>query len=225
MAVTPPNARPAVAFGGIAGLAGGAVLILLLALIPPTDEISVTRQTISQYGLSDDKWVFNLAVVLVAVGSAVILGDLRWQRRLPTASVALGALWTVSLLVIVAFPKANWAVVSGFNLGGTVHRAASLVGFGCLPFAVLAAARTAFPWSPGRRFTARLFAVLSLAWFGAILVAVAVAAVTGQHWWVVIPLGAVERGMALTELIALTVLALPSVPARVPAEATAAALG
>lgn len=225
MAATASNARPAVAFTGIAGLATGAALIVLLALIPPTDQVSVTRQTISQYGLTDGKWVFDLAVLLVAAGSALILWHLSWQRRLPTASAVLGTLWTVSLLVIVAFPKANWAVVTGFSLGGTVHRAASLIGFGCLPFAVLAAARTAFPDSPGRRFTARLFAVLSLAWFGAILVAVVVAAVTGQHWWALIPLGAVERGMALTDLIALTVLALPSVPARRPAEPTVAALG
>jgi Protein of unknown function (DUF998) len=151
----------------------------------------------------------------------VIIGQLWSERRLPTASIILGTLWTVSLLVIVAFPKANWAVVNGFNLGGTVHRGASLVGFGCLPFAVLAAARTVFPDSPGRRFAARLFAVLSLAWFGAILVAVAVAAVTDQRWWQLIPLGAVERGMALTDLIALTLLALPTVAARVPRETPA----
>lgn len=224
MAGSTPTTRPAVAFAGIAGLAAGAALIVLLALIPPTDEISVTRQTISQYGLTTGKWMFNLAVLLVAAGSAVILGQLWWERRLPTASVVLGALWTISLLVIVAFPKANWAVVTGFNLGGTVHRGASLIGFGCLPFAVLAAARTAFPDSPGRRFAARLFAVLSLAWFGAILVAVVVAAVTDQRWWQLIPLGAVERGMALTDLIALTLLALPTVAARVPRE-TAAVVG
>ncbi|HEX5115401.1 MAG TPA: DUF998 domain-containing protein [Pseudonocardiaceae bacterium] len=224
MAAITPTARPAVAFAGIAGLAAGAALIVLLAFIPPTDEISVTRQTISQYGLTDGRWVFNLAVLLVAAGSAVIIGLLWSQGRLPRASIVLGTLWIVSLLVIVAFPKANWAVVTGFNLGGTVHRGASLIGFGCLPFAVLAAARTVFPDSPGRRFAARLFAVLSLAWFGAILVAVVVAAVADLRWWQLIPLGAVERGMALTDLIALTLLALPTVAARVPRE-TAAVVG
>ncbi|HEX3648598.1 MAG TPA: DUF998 domain-containing protein [Pseudonocardiaceae bacterium] len=225
MAATTSTTRSGVAFAGIAGLAAGALLIVLLALIPPTDEISVTRQTISQYGLTDGKWVFNLAVLLVAAGSALILWWLRWQGRLPTSALILGTLWTLSLLVIVAFPKANWATVTGFSLGGTVHRGASLVGFGCLPFAVLAAARTAFPDSPGRRFTARLFAVLSLAWFGAILVAVLVAAVSDQHWWQLIPLGAVERGMAITDLIALTVLALPTVPDRALTETAAAVVG
>lgn len=225
MAATATKARSGVAFAGIAGLVAGAALIVLLALIPPTDEISVTRQTISQYGLSDGKWVFDLAVLLVAAGSAVIIGLLRWQDRLPRASVILGTLWTVSLLVIVVVPKANWALVTGFNLGGTVHRAASLIGFACLPFAVLAAARTAFPWSPGRRFAARLSAVLSLAWFGAILAAIAIAALTDQRWWQLIPLGAVERGMALTDLIALTVLALPTVVARTPTETTPAVVG
>lgn len=225
MAASTSPARPGVAFAGIAGLAAGAALIVLLALIPPTDEISVTRQTISQYGLTDGRWLFNLAVLLVAAGSAVTIGLLRWQGRLPAPALVLGTLWTVSLLVIIAVPKANWALVTGFNLGGTVHRAASLIGFACLPFAVLAAARTVFPDSPGRRFTARLFAVLSLAWFGAILVAVVVAAVTDQRWWQLIPLGAVERGMALTDLIALTVLALPTVTARTLAETAAAPVG
>ena len=36
-----------------------------------------------------------------------------------------------------------------------------------------------------------------------------VAAVDGGRWWTLIPLGLVERGMALTELIALGVLLVP----------------
>ncbi|MFI5607971.1 DUF998 domain-containing protein [Amycolatopsis sp. NPDC051903] len=202
--------RPVVlSIAGITLFAVGAALVLLLQLVPPTDEISVTSRTISEYGLSDNKWVFDLAVVLVAVGSAVTLAVLRLQRRLPGVSAVFGALWTIGLLVIVAFPKTNWASATGSGAGGTLHRVASVVAFVCLPLAVLIAARTTFPRSPRRRFAARLLAVLSLGWFGIILGAVAVAAVNDERWWQLIPLGIVERGMALTELVALAALAAP----------------
>ncbi|MBB4684455.1 DUF998 domain-containing protein [Amycolatopsis jiangsuensis] len=203
--------RPALfAFAGVAALAGGAALVLLLQLIPPTDEISVLRRTISEYGLSANKWVFDLAVALVAAGSAVTLAVLWLQRRLPWIAAVFGALWTIGLLVVVAFPKTDWTSVTASGTGGTLHRIASIVAFVCLPLAVLTAARAVFPDSPRRRFAARLFAVLSLAWFAVLLGAVAVAALTDQRWWVLIPLGLVERGLALTELVALAALALPS---------------
>ncbi|MEV6829983.1 DUF998 domain-containing protein [Amycolatopsis sp. NPDC051102] len=202
-------ARRAVSLAGIAALAAGAGLVLLLQVIPPTDEISATRRTISEYGLSDHKWVFDLAVVLVALGSAAGLAVLHRQGRLPVPAAILGTLWTVGLLVIVAFPKPDWATVSRADFGGTLHRIASVVAFVALPLAILVAARTTFPSSPGRRWVARVLAVVSLGWFAVILGAVVVAAVEGGRWWTLIPLGLVERGMALTELIALAVLLAP----------------
>ncbi len=211
MAPVASRRHPAVlAWLGIVGLAAGAALVILLAFIPPTNDISVIRQTISQYGLSDNKGVFNVAVLLVAAGSVLILGTLRQQRRLPTAATVFGAGWVLGLLVIVAVPKANWALVSGFNAGGTLHRAASVVAFVCLPIAVLAAARAAFPCSAGRRSAVRVLAIAALAWFGVILGAVVIAAVADERWWQLIPLGLVERGMALTGLIALVTLAVPT---------------
>jgi hypothetical protein len=210
--VTVPARRVSVAISltGVAALVIGAGLVLLLQVIPPTDEISATRRTISEYGLSDHKWVFDLAVVLVALGSAAGLAVLGRQRRLPTAAALLGTLWTIGLLVIVAFPKPDWATVSRADFGGTLHRIASVVAFVALPLAVLVAARTAFPASPGRRWLARVLAIASLGWFAVILGAVVVAAATDGRWWTLIPLGLVERGMALTELVALAVLLAPA---------------
>jgi hypothetical protein len=209
--VTVPARRTSVAvsLACIAALVAGAALVLLLQVIPPTDEISATRRTISEYGLSDHKWLFDIAVVLVAFGSAAGLAVLVNQRRLPVAGAILGALWTIGLLVIVAFPKPDWATVSRSDFGGTLHRVASVVAFVALPLAVLIAARTAFPGSPGRRWLARVLAIASLGWFAVILGAVVVAAVEGGRWWTLIPLGLVERGMALTELIALGVVLAP----------------
>lgn len=204
--------RPALA--GIAALALGAVLMLLLQVVPPTDEISATWRTISEYGRSEHKWVFDLAVGLVAAGSAVAFAVLRRQGRLPGLAAVLGAFWTAGLLVIVAFPKTDWANAAATGAGGTLHRIASVVAFVCLPLAVLVSARTAFPDSPRRRILARALAIAALAWFAVILGAIVVAALTDQHWWLLIPLGLVERGMALTELVALAALAAPGASAQ-----------
>jgi hypothetical protein len=46
--------------------------------------------------------------------------------------------------------------------------------------------------------------VAALGWFAVILGAVAIT--RGGAWWQVIPLGLVERGMAITELFALAAL-------------------
>ncbi len=209
--VTIPARRVSVAVSltGLAALAIGAGLVLLLQVIPPTDEISATRRTISEYGLSDHKQIFDLAVVLVALGSAAGLAVVQRQGRLPVPAAVLGTLWTVGLLVIVAFPKPDWATVSRADFGGTLHRIASVVAFVALPLAVLVAARPAFPSSVGRRWLARVLAIASLGWFAVILGAVVVAAAEDGRWWTLIPLGLVERGMALTELLALGVLLAP----------------
>ncbi|HEY0495925.1 MAG TPA: DUF998 domain-containing protein [Kutzneria sp.] len=196
---------------GVAALAVGAAMIALLGVLPSDVPVSVLRQTISQYGLTDNSWIFNAAVLLVAAGSAAIIVVLRAQRRLPTASTVLGSLWVVGLLVIVAFPKNNWAVNAAGTVGGLLHRYASVVAFICLPIAILLAASKAFPDAPGRRTLALLLGYASLGWFVAILAAVPVGAAVGGNWWELIPLGLLERGMAFTEVIALAALAVPVV--------------
>ncbi|UOZ03430.1 DUF998 domain-containing protein [Amycolatopsis sp. WQ 127309] len=197
------------ALSGVGALFVGAVLILTLGLIPLTNDISVTSQTISQYGLSKGAWLFDLAVLLVAAGSALCFTALRIQNRLPVISATFGALWTIGLLVIVTFPRTNWAVETGSHLGGTLHRIASVVAFVCLPVAVLTGARAAFPRPVRRAFIVRLLGAVSLGWFAVIIGAIVVAAVNGERWWEIIPLGLVERGMALTEIVALVILAAP----------------
>ncbi len=193
----------------LAAIAGGAALVLLLQFLPPTDQISPVRRTISEYALSANKWIFDVAVLLIAVGSAVLFAAHVLMRALPvrSAAVVMGALWTVSLLVVVAFPKTDWSV--GPSLGGVVHRYASVVGFVCLPAGLLFAARRIFPDSPGWRWAARVLAIVSLAWFGLILGAVGYMLAGGGPWWRTIPLGLVERLLAATELLALATLAVP----------------
>ncbi|WP_158893670.1 DUF998 domain-containing protein [Amycolatopsis anabasis] len=187
----------------------GTTLILLLQLLPPTSEISPIRRTISEYALSANKWIFDLAIVLIALGSAAAFAALVHRGLLPALSPAslFGALWTVSLLVLVVFPKHNWAI--GPSTGGTVHRIASIVAFVCLPIAVLLAARRVFPGQPGWQRLTRWLAITSLLWFGVILSAVGMMLAGGPPWWVLLPLGLVERALALNELLAIAALTVP----------------
>jgi hypothetical protein len=193
----------------VAGLAVGAALIVLLQLVPPTNAISPIRRTISEYALGSNRWIFNLAVALIALASAAGFSTLIRQRRLAvySAASAFAAVWTISLLVIVVFPKTNWAV--GPSAGGPYIASRAWWQPSCLPIAILFASRTAFLGLPGRRRSACGLAVASLLWFGVILGAIGVSMTGGGPWWQLIPLGLVERLMALTELLAIGALVLP----------------
>ena len=184
----------------ILALGLGAALILLLQFIPGSDQISALRQTISEYGLSDNAWIFDVAVLLIVAGSIAGFAALRRYRGIPVVSLVFGALWTVGMLIVVAFPKHDWATGPHAGFSGLLHRYASVVAFACLPIAVLTAAGRAFPESALARLPARLFAAAAIGWFVLILGAVVI---TGATWWQVFPLGLVERGMAFTELVAL----------------------
>lgn len=189
--------------GSILALALGAALILLLRFIPPTDRISALRQTISEYGLSANAWLFDIAVLVIVLGSIAGFAALRRCRGISVVSLVFGALWTVGMLIVILFPKHDWATGPHAGFGGLLHRYASVVAFACLPVAILTAAGRAFPDSTPARLFARLCAVAAIGWFALILGAVAI---TGDNWWQVFPLGLVERGMAFTELLALSAL-------------------
>jgi hypothetical membrane protein len=187
---------------GLSGVAAAILLIGLLHIVPPSSQLSAVRRTISEYALLPDGWIFNLGVGALAVGSLAIMVSLvgRGAIRAVSVSSALMVIWSACLLVIVVFPKNNWAI--GPSMGGTVHRVASVAAFVALPLAAIVIGRaTRSPWP-------FWLGILSLLWFAFILGAVALQPVTGVHWWVAIPLGAVQRGMLLTEVLAVVALAL-----------------
>jgi hypothetical protein len=198
----------AVAVASLGALVSGTALMLALHVVPPTNEISPVRRTISQYALGPNKWVFDLAVLLIAIGSAVAFAELVRRRLVRPLSwpVVLGALWTLSLLTVVWFTKTDWTV--GPSLGGVIHRYASVVGFVSLPIAVLLVARVVFRDAPGLRFAARACSLLSLSVLGVLLVGVVRMAAGGGPWWQFVPLGLVERMMALGAVAAVAVVAL-----------------
>lgn len=188
---------------GLTGAAAAVTLVGALHVVPDTAGISPVSRTISEYGLSDAAWAFNLGVVALALGSlAILIGAvLAGLTRATSAGFALGLAWVVALLVVVVFPKHNWAV--GPSVNGQIHRVASLIAFSCLPLAILLLTRrrAAGPGSAPR--WAFWLAVSSLAWFGTLIGAWLLSPVTGVPWYRALPIGLVERGLVLCDVAAL----------------------
>ncbi|HCT76778.1 MAG TPA: DUF998 domain-containing protein [Micromonosporaceae bacterium] len=201
------HARPLATTGLVAALAG-VLAVVVLHLLPPTDQISPIRRTISEYALHETAWLFNLGLLSLAVGSFAVLLALSRAGLVRLISVG-GAgllLWCLGLAAVVYFPKHNWAV--GPSANGSIHRVASLVAFIGLPLGALAIAwawRRDQRWQAWAKWTA-VSAAVALLCFGIIAGAVVLQPVTGVRWWRAIPLGAVERALATAEVV--TVLAL-----------------
>ncbi|UVS78996.1 MULTISPECIES: DUF998 domain-containing protein [Actinokineospora] len=190
---------------GLTSLLAGVMVFLALHVLPPTSGISPVRRTLSEYALGESKWAFDLAVVLIALGSALVFAELL-RRGHGRFAVVMGAVWTASLVVVVVFTKTDWSV--GPSLGGTIHRYASVAAFLSLPVAVMAAAGAVFPAAAGWRLLTRALSAVSLAWFGTIVVGVVNMAMGGVSWWRFVPLGLVERMIAGFAVAGLAVLVL-----------------
>jgi hypothetical protein len=189
----------------LAGMGFATVAVLLIALLhalPPSSEISPYRRTISEYALTTMGPVFNLAVLMLAAGSVATMLALIGARLTPVRSGGVVALllWSVALAVIVYFPKHNWAM--GPSGSGTIHRVASLVAFLSLPVGALLTARAwrAHPRWRGHAAWTLALGLWSLTCFAPIVGAIVAQSWTGVPWWQAIPLGAVERVLALSEV-------------------------
>jgi hypothetical protein len=194
----------AVRLAAAVGLVGTALAVVLVGLLHvlDADQVDPVRRTISEYALRDHGWVFDTGVLALAVGSVAVLvalvraGLVRWP-----SSAAVGmVVWAAGMVAVVAFEKTNWSV--GPSVGGVIHRYASLVAFLALPIATLVATR-------GRDGAAwpRLLAIAALTWLAATLSGVVLRPFTGVPWWQFVPLGIMERGLALTEAALVVALA------------------
>jgi hypothetical protein len=122
------------------------------------------------------------------------------------AALAL-LLWCVGLAAVVYFPKHNWSL--GPSIEGTIHRYASVLAFLSLPAAALLIGRAwrGDPRWNGHATGSTVLGLLSLLCFAPIAVAFALSPYTGVPWWRAIPLGGVERALALTEVVTVLCLA------------------
>ncbi len=192
------------------GFAAIAVCVVLVGSLHAlrADQVDPIRRTISEYALGEFGWMFDVGVVGLAVGSVFVLaalvraGLLGWTS---SGAVSMG-IWAVTLLVVVAFEKANWSI--GPSIGGYIHRYASLAAFIALPIAALAIGRRWRRDPSFGRFAAWTcaLAIVSLGWLSAVLLGVLLRPLTGVPWWQFVPLGLVERGLAVTEVAAVVLL-------------------
>lgn len=190
------------ALSGTAAVAGTVLVMGVLHVLPPSSEISPYRRTISEYALTEAGLAFNVAVLLLAAGSVATMLALVGTGLMPARSGGVLALllWSVALAAVVYFPKHNWAL--GPSLDGTVHRFASVVAFLSLPVGALLIGRAwrAHPrWRVHAGWTSGL-GLWSLLCFAPIIAAIVAQRWTGVPWWRAIPLGAVERVLALSEV-------------------------
>jgi Protein of unknown function (DUF998) len=205
------------ALSGAALVTAGIAAVLALHLVAP--DVDPVRRTISQYALGPWKPVFDAGVLAVAAGSVAVLAGLIRSGLVPwrSTSAALLAVWSVLLVVVVAFEKIDWSV--GPTPTGYVHRYASLVAFLLLPAAALGVGRAWRNDVRWWRFAAvtRWLGVGSLAWLAPILLGLVLRPLTGVPWWRFVPLGLFERGLALTEVAVVLVLGLWAARAARPA--------
>lgn len=210
---TVPDAGPdrltrTLAFAGAGGAVVAFVLVGLLHVIAAGD-VDPIRRTISEYALGPWAWMFDIGVIALAIGSVAVMAALARAgllRPLSGASLLLG-IWAVGMVAVVVFEKTNWSI--GPSLSGYIHRYASLGAFLALPLAALLVARAqrGVAHSLVSRVWIRVLALAALGWFLPIVWGFALRPITGRQWWNAVPLGLIERGLALTEVFVVVALA------------------
>jgi hypothetical protein len=216
---------------GLSLLSVGSLLILLLHVLPPSNRVNPMTRTISEYALGANGWMFDLGVLALAVGSMVVLAGLVRTgvvRAIGGTSVFI-TFWSASLTVLVIFEKYDFQNGQHTGASGMIHRMASLVAFLSLPLAVLLASRGAARRNPGWRRPAawtRWAGIVSCACLSLLIYAIVRGLVTDVSWWRVFPLGAMERLIALSDILAVSVLGVWARMARtVAAEALVGSAG
>ncbi|MEV4106865.1 DUF998 domain-containing protein [Nonomuraea sp. NPDC049695] len=187
------------------GAAGAGIAMIVVLELTSFGEMNPLRRTISEHGLGPDGWIFGLAVGLLATGSAAIGVSLARKRLAGIFGTIALMGWSVGLFMTAWFEKNDWAV--GPSLHGSIHRAGSFIAFLSLPLAAVIIAR---PWRHRERSRATLVAfglgICSVLWVVGIATVMVIGARQGLPWWRAMPLGLVERGMAVTEVAALLAL-------------------
>lgn len=118
-----------------AAVVAGAATLTALHMLPASRGLDPMSEPLSQYAFAPDGWLFDLAVLILALGVAVLASALVKGRCLASRSPARALLTTCSLsmVVLVVFPdhESNGAV----RTAGQIHWVAAMLAFGGLSLA------------------------------------------------------------------------------------------
>lgn len=192
------------AWVGIGGVAVATAAIALLHLIAPSRTRDPLSSTISEYALLSDGWIFDWAVVLLAVASLLVLLAmvLRQMVRWRSLGALMTTVWSLGLVGLVVYPKQGLGPDTSF--AGRVHWTWTLIAFFSLPIGT-----TLMCWAhrqpAGRwpRWALRL-SMISGGWFLVLTAQTVLSAVTPVQAWRAV--GLVERALSLTEMAVVVVL-------------------
>ncbi len=197
----------------LAGIVVAGIAVAILHFVPPTSLLDPYHETISAYGLSDLGWVFNGAVLLLALSSLLLVAALVLDKQLKPLSVGtvMLTLWALGMAGVAAFEKTTWAI--GPSVAGSIHRGASIVAFLALPIGAASVIVTSLrrrPRVPGRGLLVAglVFTVASVSYLGYLVWLIADARASQIAWWQAIPLGLTERILVVLEVAVLICLAL-----------------
>jgi hypothetical protein len=195
---------------GLSSISLGVLAVLVLHVVPPSSRTNPMTRTISEYALGGNGWLFDLGVLALAVGSAAVAITLIRSGALAATAPATILIfgWTAALVVLVVFEKYDYSNGPSTGPSGLIHRMASLVAFLCLPAGAALAARIGRRderWRPVAT-RVRYSSWVSSACLGLLFYAVGQSFVTDVKWWRVFPLGALERLIALAEIVTLYAL-------------------
>lgn len=192
------------AWVGIGGVAVSTVAIAVLHFVAPSRSRNPLSSTISEYALLSDGWVFNWAVVLLAVASLVVLLALVLRQLVGWRSwgALMTTVWSIGLVGLVVYPKQGFGPDTTF--AGRVHWTWTLIAFFSLPIGT-----TLMCWAHRRptgrwpRWALRL-STISGGWFLVLTAQTVLSAATPIQAWRAV--GLVERALSLTEMAVVVVL-------------------
>lgn len=195
------------ALAGIWSVAAAIGGIGLLHVIAPSRTLNPMQRTISEYALLPDGWVFDLGVMVLAVGSAAVIAALMIQGMLPrrSRSALFLSTWCIGLAGLVLFPKHGFGADT--TVAGRVHWSWTLIAFFSLPIGtamLFRARRIGLPESRWPGWAIRL-SVVAGGWFVVLAGQTVASVVDPNRMWPIV--GLVERGLSLTEMVTVWVLA------------------
>lgn len=197
--------RTAGRYGRVMGLAAAGVALVLFALLHVlVARLSPVTDTISDYALSADGWIFNAAVLALVAGSLCLLGPLlRAGAATAPLATACFVAWCVGLVALTVFPRDP--VGAPITVTGEIHKWASVMALVSLPIGALLVG-----WRHGGRGARVLLVMATVCLIALVPFVSAYLASSPLRPY----LGLLERGVALGEVVLLLLLGTIRLAAR-----------